>query len=191
MAQYTVTLTSGTLNLRATPSASGTVVASIPNHAAVTGILIIPYASENHTADGKTWKSVEYNGQRGWVAAEYLTSGNIPAVPTVPNVPAYANGVLLPATTTIDNNPQNSTGMFTLTDDMKKKLKIGAIIVGVAVAGFAVYKMTAGKKQQSLPASTAPALSGVPRRRKRKTSKTGKKSKKTTSKSKRKSFKLN
>ena len=186
--QYTVTLTSGTLNLRATPSTSGAVVASIPNHAAVTSIVIIPYTSENHTADGKNWKSIEYNGQKGWVAAEYLTLGNVPTVPVVPTVPAYANGVLLPATT-IDNNPQTPTGMLTLTEETKKKLKIGAIIVGVAVAGFGIYKMTAGKKQQALPASTA-ALSGVPRRRKRKT-KTTKKSRKATSKSKRKSFKLN
>jgi uncharacterized protein YraI len=188
MAQYTVTLTSGTLNLRATPSTSGTVLASIPNRAAVTNVLIIPYSSENITADGKTWKSIEYNGQRGWVASEYLTAGSVSTVPTVSAVPPYANGVLLPATTDNNNNPQNSTGMFSLTDDMKKKLKIGAVIVGVAIAGFAVYKMTAGKKQQPLPAGTAPALSGVPRRRKRKT---GKKSKKTTSKSKRKSIKLN
>ncbi len=185
MAQYTVVLTSGTLNLRATPSTSGTVLASIPNYATVTSIVIVPYLSENETAGGRTWKSIEYNGKRGWVAAEYLTAGNVPA----PAAPARANGVLNP-TTTIDNNTQNSnsTGMFTLTEETKKKLKIGAVIVGVAVVGFGIYKMTAGKKQQALPASTTPALSGVPRRKKRKTSK---KSKKTTSKGKRKSFKLN
>jgi uncharacterized protein YgiM (DUF1202 family) len=188
MAQYTVTLTSGTLNLRATPSTSGTVLASIPNHAVVTGILIIPYASENVTADGKNWKSIEYNGQRGWVASEYLTSGNVSTVPAVPSVPAYANGVLLPATTTIDNNPQNSNGMFSLTDDMKKKLKIGAIVIGGLGLAYGIYKFTS-KKQQPLPTAATPtALSGVSRRRKKR--KTGKKSKKTTSKSKRKSFKL-
>ena len=177
MAQYTVTLTSGTLNLRATPSISGTVLASIPNYAAVTSILIIPYLSENETADGRNWKSIEYNGKRGWVASEFLTSGSVSA-------PAYANGILHPTT---NNNPQNSNSMLTLTEETKKKLKIGAVVIGVAVVGYGIYKMTSGKKQQALPPSTTPALAGVPRRKKRKT---GKKSKKTTSKSKRKSFKL-
>lgn len=184
MAQYTVVLTSGTLNLRATPSTSGTILASIPNYAAVTSVVIVPYLTENETAGSRTWKSIEYNGTRGWVAAEYLTAGNVSA-------PASANGVLNPTTNITDNNTQKSTGMLTLTEETKKKLKIGAVIVGVAVVGFGIYKMTAGKKQQALPANTTPALSGVSRRRKRKTSKTGKKSRKTTSKGKRKSFKLN
>ena len=166
--QYTVVLTSGTLNLRATPSTSGAVLASIPNYAVVTSILILPYVSENETADGRTWKSIEYNGQKGWAASEYLVSGNA--------VTPRENGILNPTT---NINPQNSTSMFTLTEEMKKKLKIGAIVLGVGIAGFAVYKMTAGKKQHALPASTAVALSGVPRRKKRKT---GKKSKKKTTK---------
>lgn len=183
MAQYTVVLTSGTLNLRATPSASGTVLASIPNYATVASTVIIPYFTENETAGGRTWKSIEYNGKRGWVASEYLTSGNVSA----PAAPARANGILNPTIIT-DNNPQTSTGMFTLTEETKKKLKIGAVILGVAVVGFGVYKMTAGKKQRALPQNTTTALAGVPRCRKRKTNK---KSRKTTSKSKRKSFKLN
>jgi len=188
MAQYTVVLTSGTLNLRSRPSTSGTILASIPNYATVTGVLIIPYADETITAEGRNWRSIEYNGKRGWVASEYLVSGNVPA----PAKPATTTTSTTTSTgsavnTTTNNNPQNSTAMFTLTEETKKKLKIGAVIVGVAVVGFGIYKMTAGKKQQALPAGTVAGLSGVSRRRKRKT---GKRSKKTASKSKRKSFKL-
>jgi len=172
MATHTVVLTSGTLNLRAAPSTSATVIASIPNYSTVESTVIIPYLTENETADGMAWKSVIYNGTKGWVASQYLTAGSVSVTPR-------ENGILNPTT---DINPQNSNSMFTLTDEMKKKLKIGAIIVGVGVAGFAIYKMTAGKKspQAALPnGSTVPALSGVPRHKKRK--KGGKKSKKKTS----------
>jgi hypothetical protein len=166
MATYTVVLVSGTLNLRASPSTSGTVLANIPNYETITGTIIIPYTSDTETADGYTWRSVEYGGKKGWVAAQYLTAGNV----SESIVPARANGILNPTT---DINPQNSNGMFSLTDEMKKKLKIGAIIIGVAAVGFGIYKVVS-KKQQALPAST---LSGLPRHKKRKT----KKSKKSAS----------
>ena len=174
MATYTVVLTSGTLNLRATPSASGTVLTTIPNYAAVTEY-ISEYKVATYTADGITWRSVEYNGTKGWVASQYLVSGNVSAPLTIT---PRENG-LIPTT-----NPQNSNNMFTFTEETKKKLKIGAAIVGVALVGFGIYKMTAGKKQAVLPAG-ANGLSGVPRRRRKK------KSKKSASQGKRKSLKLN
>ena len=174
---FTVVLTSGTLNLRAMPSTSGTVLANIPNYAMVTSTIIVPYTSETTTADGYTWRSIEYGGTKGWVAAQYLTAGSVSA----PTVTPRENGILNP-----DINPQNQSGMFSLTDEMKKKLKIGAIVLGVAALGFGIYKVVS-KKTQALPAGTAAALSGLPRRRKRKT----KKSKKSASKRKKGILKLN
>ena len=174
---YTVVLTNGTLNLRAIPSTSGTILASIPNYSTVESTVIVPYQTENETADGMAWKSVVYNGTKGWVASQYLTAGSAAPLTVTPR----ENGILNP-----NINPQNSNNMFTLTEETKKKLKIGAAIVGVALVGFGIYKMTAGKKQAALPAGTS-GLSGVSRRRR----KTKKKSKKSTSKGKRKSLKLN
>lgn len=63
---------------------------------------------------------------------------------------------------------------MTLTDSMKKKLKIGAIVLGVGALGFGIYKMT--KKPKATATSASTALSGV-RRRRKKTTKTKTKAK--------------
>lgn len=56
---------------------------------------------------------------------------------------------------------------MTLTDSMKKKLKIGAIILGAGALGFGIYKMT--RKSKAAPSRAA--LSGVSARRRKKTAK--------------------
>ena len=57
----TVRLSYGTLNLRAAPSSSGTVIANLPNGAEVTVY-----------GEWQGWYVVEYNGQMGYAAAAFI-----------------------------------------------------------------------------------------------------------------------
>lgn len=56
-----VRLSYGTLNLRAAPSSSGTVIANLPNGAEVTVY-----------GEWQGWYVVEYNGQMGYAAAAFI-----------------------------------------------------------------------------------------------------------------------
>ena len=60
--EATVTVQSGTLNLRGAPSASGPVLASLPNGAAVS--VLGTYGE---------WNSVSYDGLIGWVSGAFLS----------------------------------------------------------------------------------------------------------------------
>ena len=57
----TVRLSSGTLNLRSAPSSSGTIIAHLPNGAAVTVY-----------GEWEGWYVVHWEGQTGYAAAAYI-----------------------------------------------------------------------------------------------------------------------
>ena len=61
------TVADGPLNLRSTPSSSGTILTTMPD-----GASIFINSSSPQFANGQTWFSVTYNGTTGWAAGAYL-----------------------------------------------------------------------------------------------------------------------
>jgi cytochrome b len=158
-----------TLHLREQASSSGNVIASIPN-----GAILSPVIGVYKYVEG--WTPVSYKGKCGFVSSAYIIETSLPAQTVAPSNNSSSD------TTRNNSNNQHSNSMLTLTDETKKKLKIGLVVVGVAAAGFAVYKMT--QKKNALPSSTnrpAAALNGVSSRRKRKKHKSEKSKTKTKS----------
>lgn len=74
--------------------------------------------------------------------------------------------------TSINNSKQKSSMFDNLTDKQKKALKIGAVVVGVSLVGYGVYKATrkssAGSVSSGGKRKVKAALGGVSRRKKRK-----------------------
>lgn len=167
MAQYTVVTQKDPLNLRSSASATATILCTIPNYAQITAapMLVTNPPKETETdSNGTLWRRVQYGEKIGWVANQYLQAGIVPKPankPTTPTVPTY-----VPTTGNNNSNNTNSNQQaMTLTDSMKTKLKIGAIVLGAGVLGFGIYKMT---KKPKAAAASRTALSGVSTRRRRK-----------------------
>jgi len=54
------------LHLRSTPSATGAVLATVPQHTC------LPYDGQHQVADSYTWFHLTYNGQSAWAASNWL-----------------------------------------------------------------------------------------------------------------------
>ncbi|MDR2963993.1 MAG: SH3 domain-containing protein [Bacteroidales bacterium] len=164
MATYTVTLSSGALNLRSGANSTASVLCTIPNYAQVTSapiMITVPPQETQTDSEGTVWRRVSYNSQTGWVANKYLKESVVAAPKTI----AQTHVATTPTTATINTNNSNTTNTMTLTDDMKKKVKIGgAIVVGVSLLGIGIYKMTK-KKPTTATALSSLGLAGVSRKR--------------------------
>jgi hypothetical protein len=166
MANYKVITETSPLNLRSEANANSAVLATIPKGTVVKENFVLQAVPE--------WIAVSYGQNTGYVSALYVEKTTEPVINDTTTATVTDN--------TINNNQKNEKMALTLSENAKKYIKIGLIGLGVAAAGFAVYKITkrgnqsaiAPRTQASLPAST---LSGTSRRKRSKKRATAKKKK--------------
>lgn len=170
------------LLLRASASASGTILERIPRGAAVT---VLAFSAPSG------WTAVMYGKKRGYAASQYLatsspvSSGGSTKTTTSSSTTNYP---ISPAPTAAGIT-NNTTSMAS--DKLKTALKIGGIVAGVGLLAFGAYKIMQKKKAEATPTATAAiaparrsggkALNGVGGSKRRKGKRKSKKSKKQKS----------
>ena len=180
---YQVVTEKDPLNIRQTPSTSATVIGTIPRGYVVAALGISPDPEFLRAA---------YNGKEGYISMKYLKETTLPVGQyTLASNTGNVNNASNTNTTTNIINNQNSSDM-TITEGLKKKIKIGVFVVLGVAGAYTAYRLLK-KPKSALPASEAtPALNGVGRRRRRKSSsKKSSTSKRKGSKKATKKFKLN
>jgi len=122
--------TTDNVNLRASSSLSGTVLAVLPTNTLVT--LLGP----SQTANGYTWVNVSANGIKGWIASDFLSTGT-----TIPTPTKTSTSVPTRTSTPTKTSTVIPTSYLTTSMNFRSSPSLSGTIIRVLPTGTAYKKL--------------------------------------------------